>query len=64
MFTNDYCYLQGSSLKKPLALGKSHKGLYIFPPSDKQDSIPSSIAFSSVCNQDVIVWHIRLGHLP
>lgn len=48
-FSNDTCYMQGCSLRKPLPIGNSQRGLYILPSSSSTvaSSNPTTIADSS-----------------
>ena len=64
-FTDELCYLQGSSLKKPLVLGKAHKGLYLVSSTVQSSPQTLSPALSATsCNNSSLLWHARLGHLP
>lgn len=65
-FTHNSCFLQGHSLRKPLELGNSHRGLYLLVSSSSAaHSLSNSSSFFSTKNNDVsaIVWHTRLSHL-
>ncbi|XP_074361896.1 uncharacterized protein LOC141702107 [Apium graveolens] len=55
----------GSSLKRPLVLGKTQRGLYFLSSTDHPIS-DSSAVFNSIsqCNSSIHIWHSRLGHLP
>ncbi|XP_074352929.1 uncharacterized protein LOC141692088 [Apium graveolens] len=55
----------GSSLKRPLVLGKAQRGLYLLSSTDHRVS-DSSVIFNSISqsNSSINIWHFRLGHLP
>ena len=72
-FTDSLCILQAPSQKRPLAIGRDHKGLYILDrrlfeavaantgKQLKVDQFPScNHVFSLVSFK---VWHQRLGHM-
>uniref|UniRef100_A0A803MYU7 Retrotransposon Copia-like N-terminal domain-containing protein n=1 Tax=Chenopodium quinoa TaxID=63459 RepID=A0A803MYU7_CHEQI len=70
-FTNNDCYIQGSS-HKPILLGKLKNGLYCLEDSvlEKRDlttpfaaATPNS-TFNSIDANKVKLWHLRLGHIP
>ncbi|KAK9666822.1 hypothetical protein RND81_14G213600 [Saponaria officinalis] len=71
-FTSDTCFLQGSSLKKPLILGRNHKDLFLLHSAKPQSRLPyaskdtavDSVSSSVVTSINSVVWHNRLGHLP
>ncbi|KAK9713864.1 hypothetical protein RND81_06G055800 [Saponaria officinalis] len=78
-FTSDLCFLQGSSLKKPLILGRNHKDLFLLHtdtslsrPSHEHKEPASSFVSDSVAifsnsvvtSNNSVVWYNRLGHLP
>ncbi|XP_074377072.1 uncharacterized protein LOC141718593 [Apium graveolens] len=68
--THDIVLTDGHSLRKPLELGSSQRGLYLFhsPPDTKKCSSTNVFSFSHFnCNKDIVsalIWHHRLGHLP
>ena len=69
-FTNDMCYLQGPSLRRPLQLGRIKNGLYYCqtaPTNIKpQAQVPNTFSCLSALNKiDASkLWHLRLGHAP
>lgn len=69
-FTSTTCFLQGHSLRKPLALGDSQKGLYILSSVNNTvnqscfSSVASNTSLSLNKNVSALTWHSRLGHLP
>ncbi|XP_074322791.1 uncharacterized protein LOC141659762 [Apium graveolens] len=66
IFTIDNCYLQGHSLRKPMEIGDSQRGLYMLhssPPFSAESSCLSNASFTTG-NTSALVWHSRLGHLP
>ncbi|XP_074309400.1 uncharacterized protein LOC141643908 [Silene latifolia] len=68
-FSPTSCFVQGSSMKMPLALGNMHKGLYLLHRNPAQSTVPKSsilnnaMSHAAICNS-ADVWHSRLGHLP
>ncbi|KAK9664005.1 hypothetical protein RND81_14G013000 [Saponaria officinalis] len=67
LFTPDLCCLQGSSMKMPVVLGNNSRDLYIhqqsYVPAHSSTSL-HNVFPSAVCNNSVLLWHHRLGHLP
>ncbi|KAK9734809.1 hypothetical protein RND81_04G164700 [Saponaria officinalis] len=61
-FTPKFCFMQGSSTKKPLILGHSVRDLYLLQPANNCSSTspPQPSVFSTI---STTVWHHRLGHL-
>ncbi|KAH0762701.1 hypothetical protein KY290_018774 [Solanum tuberosum] len=79
IFSSTNCFLQGPSMKRPLALGDVKEGLYQLQFSSQLSKkrvqnralsaqIPSLVSFSNSVviqkDSDVKLWHHRLGHLP
>ncbi|KAK9698544.1 hypothetical protein RND81_08G112000 [Saponaria officinalis] len=67
LFTPDLCCLQGSSMKMSVVLGNNIRDLYIYQQSLISGHSASGVhnVFSSaVCNNSVLLWYHRLGHLP
>ncbi|KAK9751071.1 hypothetical protein RND81_02G239600 [Saponaria officinalis] len=74
-FTPNACFLQDSSLKRHMILGKNHRDLYLMTSDFTQSAVNkdsprhcdvqsvSSSVQSTVSNK-VATWHHRLGHLP
>ncbi|KAL0403961.1 UNVERIFIED_CONTAM: Retrovirus-related Pol polyprotein from transposon RE2 [Sesamum radiatum] len=66
--SSSYCVLQDLETKRPIAIGRLHKNLYILTKSSFDPTILESDTFtqsavcmnSSSCNNDL--WHKRLGH--
>lgn len=75
-FTNDKCWMQGLSMRRPLLLGNLLGGLYILETSSSiskstLEVLLSSNKHPSTCNTTFMskhteakLWHIRLGHSP
>ncbi|KAK9665783.1 hypothetical protein RND81_14G136000 [Saponaria officinalis] len=67
MFTPTICYVQGSSLKRPLILVRNVRDLYFLKPVSSVISLPivsSVVPRSTSSSSDALVWHNRLDHLP
>lgn len=64
-FSDSCCMLQAPSLKRPQALGRLLRGLYILNATNHLFFDSASIT-TSLCNSVVTsnIWHQRLGHLP
>jgi len=75
IFTPHQCYLQGPSMRQPLAIGKENGGLYLmdhkfYNPSSAGSSnlsfLPGTTAAPSAfsCQMSPLeLWHCRLGHI-
>ncbi|KAK9675924.1 hypothetical protein RND81_11G041900 [Saponaria officinalis] len=67
LFTPDLCCLQGSSMKMSLVLGNNSRDLYLHqqsPASSRTAPVVPNVFSPVVCNNSVLLWHHRLGHLP
>ncbi|KAK9690007.1 hypothetical protein RND81_09G098300 [Saponaria officinalis] len=70
--TSDACFMQGSSLKKPLMLGRNNRDLFLMQSdvsltktsANNKDHVASSSHLASVSTDNTALWHNRLGHLP
>ncbi|KAL8138180.1 hypothetical protein V2J09_004181 [Rumex salicifolius] len=72
LFTPETCLLQELSLRTRMVLGNHQHGLYLLqrpdlPPHTQTlplSSNASTVSHSlTVCN-DILAWHLRLGHVP
>lgn len=57
IFTSDHCILQGPFLKRPLVIGKAHKGLYLL-------HLPSKAALSCSSTSHACLGNVQLGCNP
>ncbi|XP_074322790.1 uncharacterized protein LOC141659761 [Apium graveolens] len=64
--TPEITIIEGHSLRKPMEIGDSQRGLYMLhssPPFSAESSCLSNASFTTG-NTSALVWHSRLGHLP